>query len=325
MSNRELAELLRAANPWWSRKQRCTWPDDDPHLTGRARHEQAEATRLSRALLSDLDRPARRGAVTLVLGMVGVGKTTAVKDHVLRLLADPTLDPRSVVYVPVDRLPSEAAAAVLGKPTLVGVPACDGDRLWVLDELTVAADWPRLLGLPAVARGEVLATGSSATGDDLETLRSAHPDPRTVRVLRPLTLMDLARSSTDPAAARIDYLHAGGLPRAAAERRDLGEISVEFVGELVASLGDKTGSSRDAMALISALCRTTDRRIDVGVVARELGLPEPTVSAALTRLVEACALDLHAGLVDPLLHWLPSLVDPTVAPPTEEHVATFSR
>lgn len=325
MSNRQFADLLRSANPWWSRKQRCTWPEDDPQLAQRARHEQPEATRLARALLSDLERPPRRGVVTLILGPWGVGKTTAVKDHLLRLLADPVLDPRAVVLVPVDRLPSPGVSAVLARPSLVGVPACDGDRLWVLDELTAAPGWPGLLDLPSVARGEVLATGSAVTAADLAALGTTHPSPRTVRTLRPLTLLDLARLSTDPAAVRTEYLHAGGLPRAAAEWRDLGEVSAEFVDELADDLRARTTPGCEAMSLISALCATTERRVDLSLVAARLALPEPIVAAALDRLVEAGVLDPHAGLVDPLLHWLPHLVDPAFPPPTEGHVAASSR
>ena len=44
----------------------------------------------------------------------------------------------------------------------------------------------------------------------------------------------------------------------------------------------------------------------------------------LDRLADAGVLDPRRGFVDPLLHLLPSLRDPSLPHPSQEHVATYS-
>ena len=87
MRHSELAQVLRAANPWWSRRTRVSWAVDDVHLAQRARHEWLTGTLAGRAALSDVAHtPA--GTATVLVGPRGVGKTTAAKDAVVQALAD---------------------------------------------------------------------------------------------------------------------------------------------------------------------------------------------------------------------------------------------
>jgi predicted AAA+ superfamily ATPase len=327
MGNRELAQLLRDANPWWSRQRRATWPDQDEVLLARAQHEQSAASHASERLLADLARPPVAGTVVLVAGPPAVGKTTSVRDLLRRVLADPAVDPRSVVWVPVEEVPDQVGH-ILAHPSLVGVPACDGDRLWVLDEVTAATGWPELLD--AAPKAQVLATGSAVAPDQLEAVRAAHPEPGSVRVLRPMTLSDLllAAPGADPAVVRADYLRGGGFPRAVAELRDTGEVSREFVDLLVRGLarGMCPNKSEPAVtSVITAVCSTTDRCVQLNRVAESLGVSLEQAEGCIDRLAALGAIDPARGLVDPLMHWLPHLVDATVPAPTIEHVATFAR
>lgn len=327
MGNRELAQLLRDANPWWSRQRRATWPDGDVQLVERARHELAHASRTSERLLADLARPPREGVVALVVGMPAVGKSTAMKDLLVRILADPAVDPRAIVWVPVERVPDDVAH-ILARPSLVGVPACDGPRFWVLDEITTVVDWPGLMD--AAPRAQVVGTGSYVAPAQLAAFRAAHPGAGCVRMLRSLTLADLLLASpgADPGAVRSAYLRGGGFPRAVAELRDLGEVSGQFVDQLVAGLGRGVCPHHpepEVTTLIRAVCSTTDRCVQVSRVAQALGVDVDQAGQCIERLAALGAIDPARGFVDPLLHWLPHLVDPQVPAPTLEHVATFAR
>ena len=338
----ELAQVLRAANPWWSRRRRASWVLDDPELTGRARHEWAPATRAARSELAQLAQGPLPGTLTLVVGPRAVGKTTAVKDLVSTLVADPAVDPRRVVLVPVQRsrgdarpacLTEEELSAILRTPTRTGAPACDGPRVLVVDEVGTVPGWTDLL-LTACRRGDqVVATSSVLEPEDLARLLT--PDvPHTVRHLRPASLSEVlleSRAGTHAADAeqiRADFLRHGGLPRALAEHRDLGDVSTELARTLVTGLHEDVCRGDEACPverLLAAVCATKDRFVEPGRLARELELPPARVRVLLGRLQSAHVLDPHRGLVDPLLHRLPSLLAPERhTAPSSEHVAACS-
>jgi hypothetical protein len=167
----ELAQVLRGANPWWSRHHRVTWVVDDPELSQREHHELVPATRDARTALAEVGPNLRPGTATVLVGPRGVGKTTAAKDAVLRVLSNLTVDPRAILWVPVEpgpdnpeREPLEPSdlEAVLRRPTRVGAPACDGPRLIVIDEASASEDW-----VDAVSGGatnaQVFSAGPSST------------------------------------------------------------------------------------------------------------------------------------------------------------------
>jgi hypothetical protein len=176
----------------------------------------------------------------------------------------------------------------------------------------------------------VLATGSCASQDELDEVRSRFPAAGGVRMLRTLSLADLLLASPglDPGKVRADYLLAGGYPRAAAELRDLGAVSPQFVAQLMAGLGRGVCPHHpepEVPRLLAAVCGSADRCVQVQRVAEALDIDVERAAACLSRLTTLGVLDPVRGLVDPLLHWLPHLVEPATYPePTAEHVATFS-
>ncbi len=333
----ELAQVLRAANPWWSRHHRVTWVSDDPELEQRERHEWGPATRAGRTALAEIGTTPRPGVATVLVGPRGVGKTTAAKDLVLRVLSDQALDPRAILWVPVEPGPEQPERDplepsdldnALRRPTRVGAPACDGPRLIVLDEASVSEDW-----IDVVAGGaphaQLLVTGSVA-GAVVEDLPSRYPGHMSVRHLRPSTLAELlvARPGSDPEAARTAFIQHGGYPRALAEHRDLGRVSHEFVELLEEGLFKDIGVFAlhpvQLDEVISAMCSTAGRFIEPAAVAAVLGMSTAEVAHLLARMADAGILDPRRGLVDPLLHQLPALHDPTAVPPSERHVAAFT-
>ncbi len=332
--------MLRAANPWWSRRRRASWVLDDPELVQRARHPWAPATSAARTELADLGHRPLPRTVTLVVGPRGVGKTTAVKDVVAHLVADPAVDPRCVVLVPALRrdderwvtlLDGDALTTVLRAPTRAGAPACDGPRVLVVDEVGTVTGWPAALATACTRGDQVIATTSVLDPADLAALEGALPEGSVrVRHLRPSSLAEILLAS--PAGAtgdvRTAYLRHGGLPRAVAEHRALGDVSTGFVHDLVDGLRHDVcrGDDRHAVdVLLSALCATTDRFVEPAALAAALGLAPAEVTGLLRRLEQAHVLDPHRGLVDPLLHRLPSLVAPgSHTAPTPDHIATFS-
>lgn len=340
MRNSELAQVLRAANPWWSRRRRASWVLDDADLAARARHEWTPATSAARSALVTLAAAPLPGTVTLVVGPRGVGKTTAVKDVVAHLVADPATDARRVVLVPVqavdaDRVvaaltPDDLAAAVR-TPTRTGAPACDDPRVVVVDEVGAVAGWPRVLA-DACRRGDqVVATSSVLDPDDLAALGAACPAGRlTVRHLLPSSMSELlvACPGADVGELRAAYLRHGGLPRAVAEHRDLGDVGSDFVARLATGLHLDVCRGEDRCPLdrlLAAVCATTDRFVEPEPLARLLGLTTAEVGLLLVRLEQAHVLDPRRGLVDPLLHRLPSLVAPgRHTAPSTQHIATFS-
>lgn len=339
MRHTELAQVLRAANPWWSRRARSAWVADDPLLGARDRHEWVPASRSARQALAAIGAPVQPGSAVVLVGPRAVGKSTAARDALLRVLSDPDVDPRAVLWLPVEAGPddpfpgrppldAEDLDNALSRPTRVGAPACDGPRLLVVDEVAQVPGWA-----DAVARGgnlaQVLVT-TSLDDDEVHRVVERHPGWVSVQHLRPARLADLllADPATDAQVTRAAYLEHGGYPRAIGEHRDLGAVGAEFAelveDGLARDLCDGTEPCRPD-DLLSAICRTATRFLEPGAVAGELGLPAERVDTLLRRLAEAGVLDPRRGLVDPLLHRLPSLRDPAVPPPTAEHVAAFSR
>lgn len=339
MRHSELAQVLRAANPWWSRRTRVSWAIEDVHLAQRAQHEWLTGTLAGRAALSEVAH-APAGTATVLVGPRGVGKTTAAKDAVLQALAEPDLDPRAVVWVPVeaapgdpfpDRPPLDAQDLenALRRPTRVGAPACDQPRLVVVDEASACADWADVLATP-VPGTRVLVTASLA-GALVDRVVAAWDGAATVRTLRPSTLAELlgAQPGADAGQVRDEYLRYGGFARAVAERRDLGDVSSAFVDLLAEGLRRDVCTGKGASPcpverLFAAVCGTSGRFVEPSEIAVELGIPAERVGHLLDRLADAGVLEPRRGLVDPLLHLLPSLRDPSVTPPSEEHVSSYS-
>lgn len=340
MRNSELATVLRAANPWWSRRRRASWVLDDPELAVRARHEWTPATAAARAVLATVPTGARTGTVTLLVGPRGVGKTTAVKDVVAHVVADPATDPRRVVLVPVQRTDEDGSLAVLEPadlatvvrtPTRTGAPACDGRRVLVVDEVGATDGWPRVLADARRRGDQVLATTSVLDPADLAELEAACPAGTVaVRRLQPSSMSELliARPDAHVDQVRAEFLQHGGLPRAIAEHRDLGDVGEEFVARLAQGLHrDLCRGVEDCPLdlLLASVCATTDRFVEPEPLARLLGRSTAEVGLLLTRLEQAQVLDPRRGLVDPLLHRLPSLLAPERhAPPSVQHIASFS-
>lgn len=340
MRNSELATVLRVANPWWSRRRRASWVLDDPELATRARHEWAPATATARGVLATVPAGARTGTVTLLVGLRGVGKTTAVKDVVAHVVADPATDPRRVVLVPVERTEDDGTLAVLEPadlatvvrtPTRTGAPACDGRRVLVVDEVGAAPGWPGVLADARRRGDQVLATTSVLDPADLATLEASCPvGTVAVRRLSPASMSELliARPDAHVDQVRADFLRHGGLPRAVAEHRDLGDVGADLVARLAQGLHLDVCRGVDDCPLdllLASVCATTDRFVEPEQLARLLGRSTADVGLLLTRLEQAHVLDPRRGLVDPLLHRLPSLLAPERhAPPSVQHVATFS-
>lgn len=338
MRNSELAQVLRAANPWWSRRRRASWVLDDAELAARAAHEWAPATAAARSTLAAVAGRPRPGTLTLVAGMRGVGKTTAVKDVVAHLVADPATDPRSVVLIPAEVVGSTGERTALAPdvlrtavrtPTRTGAPACDGPRVLVVDEVGTVAGWPDVL-VDACRRGDqVVATTSVLDPADFATLAGSCVPP-TVHHLLPSSLSELlvAHPTARPGDVRAAYLRHGGLPRAVGEHRDLGDVGDDLVQRLAAGLHRDVCRGEDRCpldVLLAAVCATTDRFVEPSQLARRLGLTVGEVGLLLARLEHAHVLDPRRGLVDPLLHRLPSLLAPARhTSPTVEHIAAFS-
>jgi predicted AAA+ superfamily ATPase len=322
----ELAQVLRGANPWWSRHHRVTWVADDPELSQRERHEWEPATRSGRTALAEIGATPVAGRATVLVGPRGVGKTTAARDLVLRVLSDLTVDPRSVLWVPVEPGPDQPEGDplepsdldnALRRPTRVGAPACDGPRLIVIDEASVSEDWIDVIagGAP---NAQLLVTASAA-GSVVEGLPDRYPGRMSVRHLRPSTLAELlvAQPGADPEATRTAYLQHGGYPRAVAEHRDLGRVSLEFVELLEEGLFKDIGVFAlhpvQLDEVITALNATAGRFIEPAPLAAALGMSTAEVAFLLDRMADAGIIDPRRGLVDPLLQQLPALHHPKAA------------
>lgn len=335
----ELALALRAANPWWSRRQRVTWVADDPELAQRERHEWAPATRTARDALAEVGAAPEPRVATLLVGPRGVGKTTAAKDAVLRVLSTLGVDARAVLWVPVEAAPGEPDPQrgpltaedlenALHRPTRVGAPVCDGLRLVVVDEASACPGWEDVVAAGA-PQAQLLVT-ASVFGAGAAALPERYPGRLTIRTLRPSTLAELltAQPGMDTEAVRARFMQHGGFPRALAEHRDLGRVSTQFVDLLAEGMRrDLCPGAGDHCRMddvLAAVCETVGRFIEPVPFAEALGIPLAHAAPLLDRLADAGVVDPRRGLVDPLLHLLPALRDPSRRSPTAQHVASFS-
>lgn len=334
----ELAPVLRAANPWWSRHHRISWVAADPELAQREAHEWAPATRDARTALAEVGPGVTPGVATVLVGPRGVGKTTAAKDAVLRVLSTLAVDARAICWVPVEprcddpepreALTAEDIEAVLRRPTRVGAPACDGPRLVVVDEASAADGWAEAVAGGA-QQAQLLVT-ASVSGAAAESLPERYPGRLALRHLRPSTLAELllAQPGVDTETVRTGFLEHGGFPRALAEHRDLGRVSRDFVDLLAEGLRrDVCPGAGDGCRLddvLTSLCRTAGRFIEPAALAAALGMSPAHAGLLLDRMADAGMIDPRRGLVDPLLHRLPALRDPSRTAPSAEHVAAFS-
>ncbi len=335
----ELAHVLRAANPWWSRRQRVTWVADDPQLAQRERHEWVPATRAARVAVAEVGGAPEARVATLLVGPRGAGKTTAAKDAVLRVLSTLSVDARAVLWVPVEPVPDEPEPLrapltpedlenALHRPTRVGAPACDGPRLVVVDEASACPGWEDVVA-DGAPNAQLLVT-ASVFGQDAAMLPERYPGRITVRHLRPSTLVELltALPGVDTEAARARFMEHGGFPRALAEYRDLGHVSREFVDLLAdgmrRDLCPGAGDHCRMDDVLASLCETAGRFIEPVPFAEALGIPLAHAAPLLDRMADAGVIDPRRGLVDPLLHLLPALRDPSRQAPTAQHVASFS-
>jgi hypothetical protein len=203
----------------------------------------------------------------------------------------------------------------------------------VVDEVGAVPGGTELL-LAACRRGDqVVATSSVLDPEDLAQLMSPEV-PHSVRHLRPASFSEVllhSRTGTRPADAeqiRAEFLRHGGLPRALAEHRDLGDVSAGMVTALATGIHEDVSRGEEGCPvdrLLAAVCATTDRFVEPGRLARELELPPARVRTLLGHLQSAHVLDPHRGLVDPLLHRLPSLLAPERhTAPSTAHVAACS-
>src|SRR5690349_1051444 len=85
------------------------------------------------------------GNVYILLGPRRVGKSTLVKQRILRLIADEKVDPRTICYFPLDRLTSRReigtlfeAARILLKP---GPPFFFFDEVSRIEQWAVEIKW----------------------------------------------------------------------------------------------------------------------------------------------------------------------------------------
>jgi uncharacterized protein len=153
LSDRQIALF----NPWWTRRG---WETDDPHL----RRFEAQPARLPTPQVEQID--LERPAVHVLRGPRQVGKSTDLKLMARRAMAGGAA-PRSVVYLSLDLLEGQPAAALVDTvERALDLAADAGPRLILLDEVTAAESWQ--IGVKAlwdagkIDRDVIVCTGSSA-------------------------------------------------------------------------------------------------------------------------------------------------------------------
>jgi uncharacterized protein len=144
-------------NPWWTQ---AGWEVDDPHL----RRFEAQPTRLPAPQVEEID--LERPAVHVLRGPRQVGKSTDLKLMARRAVADGAA-PRSVVYLSLDLLEGQPAAALVETvERALDLAGAAGPRLILLDEVTSAGSWQTgvkaLWDAGRIDRDVVVCTGSSA-------------------------------------------------------------------------------------------------------------------------------------------------------------------
>jgi len=238
-------------------------------------------------------------------------------------------------------------------------------RIWLLDEVSAVAGWSSAIkaardGTP-FGDETVVATGSrwAATEDiegNLMAGRAGTGSGRRIRQLLPMTFRDfltatrpeLARpTAADPARlqdravavaldsltfdvdaydlAWQDYLTCGGFPRAVAEYRRTGEVSIAYVRDLAAWLRrdvDPEAAPESLPFLLSALTDRSTSPLNITNTATDLGYNNrEALNTRLRRLIATHAAlfcprredgrsvpgsQAKLYLTDPLLAWLPA-------------------
>ncbi len=283
----EAYALLIQTNPWW---KTSNWQSSDPQIS------EADRSRLNYlpALLNDI----APGTVYLLLGPRRVGKSTLVKQRILRMLSGEKVDPRTVCYFPLDKLSSRqeigtifgAAKSLLKR----GPHFFFFDEVSRIEEWAVEIKWLRDNDSVASLACFVITSSSSKDlteaqgplagrrGDVLDSDRVllplsfpafvAHLDPEIPPSPR-FTLEDLLSRPAEllgDGLVHLDvlqrlfmqYLRSGGFPRAVAEYRDERDVSDAFVRDLWQVLAD------DLIA--SGLRNLSQTRRLVGLLAENL-------------------------------------------------------
>ena len=238
-------------------------------------------------------------------------------------------------------------------------------RVWLFDEITSITGWTTVLKAArdstALRSDTVVATGSRwSAHDDVEgnlmTGRSGSSSSRRIRHLLPMTFRaflaatreELPRPSpVHPVLLQAgevvagleslrfvvdeydlawqDYLSCGGFPRAVAERRRQGDVSVSYLRDLAGWLRsdvDRDAPPESIPLLLEGLVRRSTSPLSMREAAADLGYKADPFQLRVQRLVSGfAALVCHqhddggrrlAGslskvyLTDPLLAWLPS-------------------
>jgi len=368
MRDDEIRRYLRARNPWWklaaSNGDPCEWTRRDPVLLGAAK----VGIEYSPPVLSGVAPPG----LYVVRGPRRVGKSVICKRLVAELCRRADLAPWQVIYLSVDSFRTQdlRRAFVLGRELTNS--AGNEPRFWIIDEVTAVADWVPLVkelrDNTELAFDAVILTGSSAK-DLVEARRSLGAGRTRVadpfRVVLPMTFREYlevtgvqvprtepiapddlqgdparrAIASLEPLVDDLDlawqrFLECGGFPRAVGESLHTGQVSAEFVFDLLAWLtGDvDDGAPPDSVPrLLQELHRRTGAPLNVRGLADALGQSRSWIQVRLNRLVETfgafwcrqlggndeAAPNSQAKLylLDPLLARLPALRDPSFEEP----------
>jgi predicted AAA+ superfamily ATPase len=316
------------------------------------------------ALLQDVEPPG----LLVVRGPRRVGKSVSCKRLVARLCEREDLTPWQVIYLSVDGFRSQdlRRAFVLGRE--LTAPAGEGRRFWIVDEVTAVEGWVPLVkelrDNTELAFDAVVLTGSSAR--DLAEARRSLGAGRTgvadpFRILLPMTFREfltvssvpvpqppmilpdaLTSESTRDVVASLEpfiddldlawqrFLESGGFPRAVGETLHRGDISPEFVFDLLSWLTgdvDPDGPPDSVVRLLQELHRRTAAPLNLRNTAETLNTTRERLGTRLNRLVDTfgafwCPKLGEDGLpapnsqsklylIDPLIARLPHLRDPS--------------
>lgn len=365
MRDDELRRYLRGRNPWWkaaaSNEDPLVWTARDPVL------QSADQVGIDYEpdVLSDVQPPG----LYVLRGPRRVGKSVACKRLVSRLCRNPELIPWQVIYLSVDNFRAQdlRRAFTLGRE--LTAPAAQHPRYWIIDEVTAVQDWIPLIkelrDNTDLAFDAVVLTGSSAK--DLAEARRSLGAGRTgvadpFRIVLPMTFRDFVKVTSHPAPTPtpvspdalmsgeaqasirslepfIDdldlawqrFLECGGFPRAVGEMHRGGDVSAEFVFDLMSWLAgdvEPDGPPESVTRLLSELHRRATAPLNVRNTAEALSTTRARLDLRLNRLIETfgafrCPQLGENGLaapnsqsklylIDPLIARLPRLRDPSL-------------
>jgi uncharacterized protein len=214
--------------------------------------------------------------LVVLRGARRVGKSVLLKDTAARLCGRGDVDPRQLVYVPVDgmRASDLGRVAKLGRELTRSVG--EAPRVWLLDEVTGLRGWTEALKYlrdnTELGTDTVVCTGSSWDREaeverDLLAGRAGSSASGRSRILHPMSFRDVlaavdreiplpvrlspwelqdeaARLLAESLELFVDeldlawqaYLTSGGFPRAVAEHHKTGEVGEAFLRDLAAWL-----------------------------------------------------------------------------------------